>query len=113
MNVLITGGAGFIGSHLAERCLYEQWNVSVLDDLSTGARGNIARLCAHPNFRFWLGSVFSSELVAELVDQCNLIVHFAAAVGVRFHRKSRSHEDRRFKRHLSRLWVGQTLHSTL
>ena|SRR5688572_19068416 len=83
MNVLITGGAGFIGSHLAERCLNEQWNVSVLDDLSTGAMGNIAHLCAHPNFQFQLGSVFNSELVAPLVDQCDLIVHLAAAVGVR------------------------------
>ena len=83
MNVLITGGAGFIGSHLAERCLNEQWNVSVLDDLSTGTLANIAPLRAHPNFRFQLGSVFNSELVAELVDQCDLIVHLAAAVGVR------------------------------
>ncbi len=83
MNVLITGGAGFIGSHLAERCLNEQWNVSVLDDLSTGAMNNIAHLCAHPNFRFQRGSVFNSELVAPLVDQCDLIVHLAAAVGVR------------------------------
>lgn len=83
MNVLITGGAGFIGSHLAERCLREQWTVSVLDDLSTGAMANIAPLRAHPNFRFRLGSVFDSELVTELVDQCDLVVHLAAAVGVR------------------------------
>lgn len=83
MNVLITGGAGFIGSHLAERCLREQWTVSVLDDLSTGAMANIAPLRGHPNFRFRLGSVFDSELVTELVDQCDLVVHLAAAVGVR------------------------------
>jgi len=83
MNVLITGGAGFIGSHLAERCLREQWNVSVLDDLSTGAMANIAPLRAYQNFSFKFGSVFDSELVAELVDQCDLVVHLAAAVGVR------------------------------
>ncbi len=83
MNVLITGGAGFIGSHLAERCLHEQWDVSVLDDLSTGAMANIAPLRAHQNFRFQFGSVFDSELVAELVDRCDLVVHLAAAVGVR------------------------------
>jgi UDP-glucose 4-epimerase len=74
MNVLITGGAGFIGSHLAERCLNEQWNVSVLDDLSTGTLANIAPLRAHANSRLQRGSVFNSELVAELVDQspsCN------------------------------------------
>lgn len=83
MNVLITGGAGFIGSHLAERCLREQWQVSVLDDLSTGAMANIAQVRAHQNFRFRLGSVFDSDLVAELVDQCDLVAHLAAAVGVR------------------------------
>ena len=51
MNVLITGGAGFIGSHLAERCLREGWSVSVLDDLSTGSFGNIAHLKGLPRFR--------------------------------------------------------------
>jgi len=83
MNVLITGGAGFIGSHLAERCLRERWVVAVLDDLSTGAMANIAPLRNDANFSHRIGSIFDVELVAELVDECDLVVHLAAAVGVR------------------------------
>lgn len=83
MNALITGGPGFIESHLAERYLRERWSVSVLDDLSTGEMDNITPLRANKNFRFQFGSVFDSELVAEFVDQRDLIVHLAAAFGVR------------------------------
>ena len=83
MNVLITGGAGFIGSHLAERCLEEGWTVAILDDLSTGAFRNIAHLKSHPNFSYAIGSVFNEPLVAELVDSSEVVLHLAAAVGVR------------------------------
>jgi nucleoside-diphosphate-sugar epimerase len=64
----VTGGAGFIGSHLAERCLAEGWRVAVLDDLSTGAMENIAHLKTQPNFSYSINSVFCEPLVAELVD---------------------------------------------
>jgi UDP-glucose 4-epimerase len=83
MNVLITGGAGFIGSHLAERCLAEGWRVSVLDDLSTGAMENIAHLKARPNFSYCINSIFCEPLVAELVDRADAVFHLAAAVGVK------------------------------
>jgi UDP-glucose 4-epimerase len=83
LNVLITGGAGFIGSHLADRCLEEGWAVSVLDDLSTGSFHNIAHLKNHARFSYAIGSVFHEPLVAELVDGCDVVFHLAAAVGVR------------------------------
>ena len=83
MNVLITGGAGFIGSHLAERGLAEGWRVAVLDDLSTGAFENIAHLKGKPAFSYCIGSVFNEPLVGEMVDCADLIVHLAAAVGVK------------------------------
>src|SRR5580658_2717572 len=83
MNVFITGGAGFIGSHLAERCLAEGWQVAVLDDLSTGAVENIAHLKAKPAFSFRIESVFNESVVAEMVDCADIVFHLAAAVGVR------------------------------
>jgi len=83
VNVLITGGAGFIGSHLAERGLAEGWRVAVLDDLSTGAFENIAHLKGKPAFSYCIGSVFNEPLVGEMVDCADLIVHLAAAVGVK------------------------------
>jgi UDP-glucose 4-epimerase len=83
MNVLITGGAGFLGSHLAERCLAEGWAVSILDDLSTGSFGNIAHLRSRPGFSYAIDTVFNASLVAELVDCCDIVFHLAAAVGVR------------------------------
>jgi nucleoside-diphosphate-sugar epimerase len=83
MNVLITGGAGFIGSHLAERCLGEGWAVSVIDDLSTGSFENIAHLKANPGFDYTIDTVFNAPLVSELVDRCDLVFHLSAAVGVR------------------------------
>jgi UDP-glucose 4-epimerase len=83
MNVLITGGAGFIGSHLAERCLKEKWRVSVIDDLSTGSIANIQHLKVNPGFSYRIGTVFDKALVAEAVDEADLVVHLAAAVGVR------------------------------
>jgi len=83
MKVLITGGAGFIGSHVAERCLSEGWRVSVLDDLSTGSFENIAALKSMPQFSYIIDTVFNVPLVSELVDSADIIIHLAAAVGVR------------------------------
>ncbi len=83
MRVLITGGAGFIGSHLSERCLERGDEVHIIDDLSTGAIENIRHLKDHPRFRYHIDSVGNYHLSAELVDQADVIYHLAAAVGVR------------------------------
>ncbi len=83
MRILITGGAGFIGSHLAERHLESGDEVYILDDLSTGSIDNIHHIKGHPKFTYHLDSVSNSYLSAELVDRCDLIYHLAAAVGVR------------------------------
>jgi UDP-glucose 4-epimerase len=83
MKVFITGGAGFIGSHLAERLLNKGHEVLVLDDLSTGRITNIDHLIGDPRFSYKIGSVADAPLVAELVDRCDVTVHLAAAVGVR------------------------------
>lgn len=83
MKVFITGGAGFIGSHLAERLLAQGDQVMVLDDLSTGTMDNIASLVGHPGFGYRIGSAVDVPLVTELVDRCDATVHLAAAVGVR------------------------------
>jgi UDP-glucose 4-epimerase len=83
MNILITGGAGFIGSHLAESCLRQGWSVSLIDDLSTGSFDNIAHLKGTPGFEYTIDTVFNAPLVAELVDSCDLVFHLCAAVGVR------------------------------
>lgn len=83
MRVLITGGAGFIGSHLAERCLERDDTVSVVDDLSTGSIENIQHLKGHRRFQYVIGSITNELLMAELVDSADVIYHLAAAVGVR------------------------------
>jgi UDP-glucose 4-epimerase len=83
MRILITGGAGFIGSHLAERCLREGWSVSVIDDLSTGSFDNIAHLKGAAGFDYIIDTVFNAPLVAELVDSSDMVFHLSAAVGVR------------------------------
>jgi UDP-glucose 4-epimerase len=83
MKVLITGGAGFIGSHLAESLLEKDHSVLVLDDLSTGEMTNLESLIGHENFDYRIGSATDSPLVTELVDRCDVTVHLAAAVGVR------------------------------
>lgn len=83
MNILITGGAGFIGSHLAEYGLAEGWHVAVLDDLSTGAAANFQHLKTRPAFSYCIGSVFNEPLVAEMVDNADIVFHLAAAVGVK------------------------------
>jgi len=83
MKVFITGGAGFIGSHLAARLIADGHRVIVLDDLSTGAMDNLESVVEHPNFSYRIGSVHDRPLVGELVDRCDLTVHLAAAVGVK------------------------------
>jgi len=83
MKVFITGGAGFIGSHLATRLLDDRHQVIILDDLSTGSMDNIEHLVGRPGFTYHIGSVTNAALVSELVDRCDCTVHLAAAVGVR------------------------------
>src|SRR5919206_2071156 len=83
MKILITGGAGFIGSHLAERLIERGEEVCVIDDLSTGAIENIAAIKNHPNFTYHIDSIRNYRLTAELVDMCDIVYHLAAAVGVR------------------------------
>ena len=83
MRVLITGGAGFIGSHLADAYLNRGDEVFVIDDLSTGTFENIQHLKTNPRFRYTLDSVHNQPVTAELVDQCDVVFHLAAAVGVK------------------------------
>jgi len=83
MRVFITGGAGFIGSHLAQRLLQQGAQVLVLDDLSTGSMENIDPLIGQRGFEYRVGSATDVPLVSELVDRCDVTVHLAAAVGVR------------------------------
>ena len=83
MVVLITGGAGFVGSHLAEALLDRGDEVYVLDDLSTGSIDNISHLKTNPKFHYTIDTVTNEPLLAELVDRCDTVVHLAAAVGVK------------------------------
>ena len=82
-RALITGGAGFVGSHLAETLLECGWQVEIIDDLSTGSIENIAHLKGHANFGYTLDSVMNRPVMMELVDRADLVFHLAAAVGVR------------------------------
>ena len=83
MRVLITGGAGFIGSHLCEACLDRGDDVHVLDDLSTGSFENIGHLSENPRFGYTIGSVLQRSVVAAPIEQCEVVFHLAAAVGVK------------------------------
>jgi UDP-glucose 4-epimerase len=83
MKALITGGAGFVGSHLAEALVARGDEVYVLDDLSTGSIENIEHLKAHPRFNYTVESVMNEPVTAELVDRVDVVFHLAAAVGVR------------------------------
>ncbi|MEP6718462.1 MAG: GDP-mannose 4,6-dehydratase [bacterium] len=83
MRVLITGGAGFIGSHLADAYLQRGDEVLIIDDLSTGTIENIRHLKNNPRFQYTIDSVHNQPVTAELVDQCDVVVHLAAAVGVK------------------------------
>ena len=82
-TALVTGGAGFIGSHLAELLLDDGWDVYALDDLSTGSEANVFHLRENPNFHLTVESVLSPSVVSELVHKADAVFHLAAAVGVR------------------------------
>jgi UDP-glucose 4-epimerase len=83
MRYLITGGAGFLGSHLGEELLRQGHEVTVIDDLSTGSIRNIQHLKTYDRFHYHVESCSNVPLLAELVDACDRIVHLAAAVGVK------------------------------
>ncbi len=83
MRVLITGGAGFIGSHLAEALLARGDAVDIIDDLSTGSMANIDRLKENRRFSYTIETIMNRPVMAELVDRCDMVYHLAAAVGVR------------------------------
>src|SRR5205823_9308233 len=83
MHYLITGGAGFIGSHLAEKLLRDGHNVTILDDLCTGSIHNIEHLKIRPGFRYIIDTIFNRPLLAELIDDSDAVFHLAASVGVR------------------------------
>ncbi len=83
MRVLITGGAGFIGSHLTEKLLSLGHHVTCIDDLSTGNFENLSAIREHPNFLFYAESIFNRRLTAHLIEEADLVFHLAAAVGVK------------------------------
>lgn len=83
MRYFLTGGAGFIGSHLAEALLARGDEVFILDDLSTGSVENIRHLKTHERFHYFFDSITNRQLLAELVDESDVIFHLAAAVGVK------------------------------
>jgi len=83
LRVLITGGAGFIGSHLSDAYVERGDEVFVIDDLSTGSIDNIAHLKQHPRFHYAIDTVHNQPVVAELIDSCDAVFHLAAAVGVK------------------------------
>ncbi len=82
MRALITGGAGFIGSHLADVLLALGHDVTVIDDLSTGSLGNLTRARESPHFRFAIASVRDETVMDRLVSECDVIYHLASAVGI-------------------------------
>ena len=83
MHYLITGGAGFIGSHLADSLIARGHQVSIIDDLSTGSIRNIAHLRQRPEFRYHIGTMLQPSLLAELVDETAAVFNLEAAVGVK------------------------------
>ena len=88
MRVLITGGAGFIGSHLAERYLDRGEEVFIIDDLSTGSLGNLLHLQGNPQISkrlfITVDTVLNTDVLSELIGTCDMVVHLAAAVGVQY-----------------------------
>ncbi|MFM8752641.1 MAG: NAD-dependent epimerase/dehydratase family protein, partial [Actinomycetota bacterium] len=82
MKILITGGAGFIGSHLSQELIKSGHSVVALDDLSTGSTSNIAALQANPSFTFVQGSMLDKELVRKLMESVDACMHLGAALGV-------------------------------
>jgi UDP-glucose 4-epimerase len=83
MHYLITGGAGFIGSHLSDHLLSEGHQVTIIDDLSTGSIRNIAHLRSQPGLDYRIDTMMNAPLLAELVDEADAVFHLAAAVGVK------------------------------
>jgi UDP-glucose 4-epimerase len=83
LKILITGGAGFIGSHLSDACIARGDEVFVIDDLSTGSLANVEQLANHPRFHCTVDSVQNADVVEDLVAECDFIFHLAAAVGVK------------------------------
>jgi UDP-glucose 4-epimerase len=83
MRYLITGGAGFVGSHLADRLVGRGDEVWIIDDLSTGSIYNIEHLKGHTKFNYVIDTILNTPVLAELVDRCDVVVHLAAAVGVK------------------------------
>ena len=83
INILITGGAGFIGSHLADLLLEEGQQVFVIDNLSTGSMSNIKHLRGNANFHFARASIMNEAVLDRIMSQCDVVVHLAAAVGVK------------------------------
>lgn len=84
LRYLVTGGAGFIGSHLVDRLMAYGGSVTVLDDLSTGSRTNVEQHAGNPRFRLVVDSVLNAEVVDRLVAEADVILHLAAAVGVKY-----------------------------
>jgi UDP-glucose 4-epimerase len=84
MRILVTGGAGFIGSHLCERLVARGDYVAVIDDLSTGSLENIAQLEGNPRFLYVNDTILNSARMETLIQECDLVVHLAAAVGVKY-----------------------------
>lgn len=91
MRVLITGGAGFIGSHLADKYIARGDEVHIIDDLSTGSFRNIQHLKAHPRFHYTIDSVLNQPVLSEVMDPCDVVFHLAAAVGVKLIMESPVH----------------------
>jgi UDP-glucose 4-epimerase len=83
MRVLITGGAGFVGSHLSEALLERGDDVFILDNLSTGSIDNVVHLKTNPRFHYTIDTVANEPVLAELIDRCDIVMHLAAAVGVK------------------------------
>jgi UDP-glucose 4-epimerase len=83
MKILITGGAGFVGSHLADRLINEGHEITVIDDLSTGRYSNVEHLEGNPNFRLIIDTVLNTSIMEELIREADRVYHMASAVGVR------------------------------
>src|SRR4026207_1653538 len=83
MRALLTGGAGFVGSHLAEALLMDGHQVMVIDDLSTGSMDNIVHLKDQPGFEYVIDTIMNASRAAELIARADVVFHLAAAVGVK------------------------------
>src|SRR4051794_2805134 len=83
MKILITGGAGFVGSHLADRLINEGHEITVIDDLSTGRYSNVEHLEGNPNFRLIIDTVLDTAIMEDLIRETDRVYHMASAVGVR------------------------------